>query len=136
MMKHIELSFLMITALLLLNSCRLEKERIDIRFENHSSNTICFLVDSRLFYYSDISGYYQLPECGNNRTTSIIPGDFQYYEVFNNVNSDSNIRIFALNVDTLNTYTWNEVREGNKYLKRYNVNYKDLGDINYTITFP
>jgi len=43
---------------------------------------------------------------------------------------------FVFSVDTLNKYSWEQIREGYKILKRYDLSIDDLDSLNWTITYP
>ncbi len=46
------------------------------------------------------------------------------------------LSVFIFSTDTLNRYSWDEVRSGNKILKRYDLSLDDLIQMNWTITYP
>ena len=46
------------------------------------------------------------------------------------------LMFYVFSVDTLNKYSWDEIREGYKILKRYDLSYEDLDSLNWTITYP
>jgi len=46
------------------------------------------------------------------------------------------LTIFIFSTDTLNKYSWNEVVEGYKVLKRYEINQQDLIDMGGAVTYP
>ncbi len=46
------------------------------------------------------------------------------------------IRIFILDVNTLNTYSWDQIRNENNILKRYDLKIIDLKKLNWIITYP
>lgn len=43
---------------------------------------------------------------------------------------------FVFSVETLNKYSWEEIREDYKILKRYDLSIKDLDSLDWTITYP
>lgn len=43
---------------------------------------------------------------------------------------------FLFSVDTLNKYSWKEIREDYKILKRYDLSISDLDSMNWTIIYP
>jgi hypothetical protein len=46
------------------------------------------------------------------------------------------LSVFIFHADTLNKYTWAEVRNGYKILKRYDLSLQNLQLLNYTIPYP
>ena len=43
---------------------------------------------------------------------------------------------YVFSVDTLEKYSWEEIREGYKILKRYDLSMDDLDSLDWTITYP
>lgn len=46
------------------------------------------------------------------------------------------LSVFIFHTDTLNNYSWEEVRDGYMILKRYDLSLEDLRDSDFTITYP
>lgn len=46
------------------------------------------------------------------------------------------LSVFIFHTDTLNKYTWGEVRDGYMILKRYDLSLEDLKQSNFTISYP
>lgn len=46
------------------------------------------------------------------------------------------LSIFIFHTDTLNKYSWEEVRDGYKILKRYDLSLEDIKSLNYKIPYP
>jgi hypothetical protein len=46
------------------------------------------------------------------------------------------LSVFIFHTDTLNKYTWEEVRDGYKILKRFDLSLKDLQYMDYTVKYP
>jgi hypothetical protein len=46
------------------------------------------------------------------------------------------LSVFIFHTDTLNKYSWEEVRDGYMILKRYDLSLEDLKQCNFTITYP
>jgi len=44
--------------------------------------------------------------------------------------------VFIFHSDTLKKYTWEDVRNGYKILKRYDLSLEDLKQMNWKITYP
>ena len=49
---------------------------------------------------------------------------------------DSLLMFYVFSVDTLEKYSWEEIREGYMVLKRYDLSITDLDSLNWTITYP
>ncbi len=60
---------------------------------------------------------------------------FEYKYLFDAIPSDT-ISVFILHADTINKYPWEEIRDGYKVLKRYDLSLEDLERMDYTITYP
>jgi hypothetical protein len=61
--------------------------------------------------------------------------DFKWEEVYSNLPKDT-MSVYIFHTDTLNKYSWEEVRNNNKILKRYDLSLDDLKQNNMTITYP
>lgn len=46
------------------------------------------------------------------------------------------LSVFIFHSDTLNKYSWDEVRDGYKILKRYDLSLDDFRRMDYTLTYP
>ncbi len=46
------------------------------------------------------------------------------------------LRVFILDQDTINKYTWEKIRSDYKILKHYDLLYSDLAKIKWKITYP
>ena len=46
------------------------------------------------------------------------------------------LHYFIIDLDTLNTYSWEEIKEGYKILQRYDLGGRDIESLNYTIPYP
>lgn len=128
-------------ALLLLSTCRFpESNGRSIKIVNNSNDTIAYFADERTYDPDYPTMFDELPE----RFFHIVPigpKDFFYDEIFfpveyfNNY-PDKKSKIYLFSMDTLNAYSYKEIREGYKYLKRYDLSYADMDRINWTITYP
>ena len=68
----------------------------------------------------------------------ISPGMESHYKwekVFQSFPKDT-LSVFIFHTDTLNKYTWEEVRDGYMILKRYDLSLYDLEKNHFTITYP
>ena len=46
------------------------------------------------------------------------------------------LSIFIFHVDILNRYTWEDIRQNYRILKRYDLSLKDLQKLDYTVPYP
>ena len=46
------------------------------------------------------------------------------------------ICVFILSQDTINKYTWDEIRDEYKIIKRYDLTEKNIKDMNWKINYP
>jgi len=60
---------------------------------------------------------------------------YSYSSLKENVWVDT-VSIFIFDVDTLNMYSWEEIRNGYKILQRYDMTYKEVQALQYEITYP
>ena len=58
------------------------------------------------------------------------------WEKFFQALPNDTLSVFIFHTDTLNKYTWGEVRDGYMILKRYDLSLEDLESMNWTITYP
>ncbi len=56
-------------------------------------------------------------------------------DIFNSLPKDT-LSIFIFHTDTLNKYSWEEVRNGYKILKRYDLSLQDIERLNYNVPYP
>jgi hypothetical protein len=67
------------------------------------------------------------------------PGFEQHYKswekFFQNLPYDT-LSVFIFHTDTLNKYTWGEVRSGYMILKRYDLSLEDLREMEFKIIYP
>ena len=129
-----------------LSSCcffeRPERRHQIIYIRNDSQIDIAFYPYSFL----PIGGCYPdtlLPKTNIGRYCSKI--EPQHYEAWSPDLTVKDIRdsykkdtliFFVFSVDTLNKYSWEEIREDYKILKRYDLSISDLDSMNWTIIYP
>ena len=152
-MKSVRLFLLLIV--FMLNSCRFFDKLSDsmnrsfqcVTVKNNSTMEIAFYAYS----FIPISGIYGVfyPD------TLLPPEDIGFYSIrirsmethtYRTRFETKNIRsrfgekdsliFFVFSVDTLNKYSWDEIREGYMVLKRYDLSITDLDSLNWTITYP
>jgi hypothetical protein len=66
---------------------------------------------------------------------SIYDSGIKWEEIFEDLPQDT-MSVYIFHTDTLNKYTWEEVRNGYMILKRYDLSLEDLESMNWTITYP
>jgi hypothetical protein len=71
----------------------------------------------------------------NKEIQSGIGSHLPWNQFFNNLPHDT-LSVFIFHTDTLNLYSWYEVRDGYKVLKRYDLSLQDVYDLNYEIYYP
>lgn len=124
---------------LLSSQCEMDKSYI-IRLINNSEHDIG--------YYFAMGGQYgtyypdSLPITNNyivyDMSKEIASGyesHLEWEKVFLAFPKDT-MSVFIFHTDTLNKYTWEDVRNGYMVLKRYDLSLDDLKRINFTITYP
>ncbi len=128
-MRSIYLFFAAAIVSLLFICCHCSEEA-NVLVQNNSDKAIGCYISS--YYYGENS----LPE--NEPTIKYVkrinPGKFYY-----NSTIDSPNIVYIFNSDTLDKYSWKEIRDGNKYLGIYrlnNCNLKIAPDLHYRIEYP
>jgi len=73
-----------------------------------------------------------------NVTIGPISKNSKYYYDFNRFLDTDTLCFFIIDSDTINKYTWEEVKDGYKILQRYDlpVNLKGLKQLNFLVTYP
>ena len=104
-----------------------------IRIFNNSSNAIGTMLG---YNYPDTS----VPK--DFLVGGVVPGDYRFLDtrgycddVFKSLPQDT-ISIFVFNIDTVSHYPWEEIRNGYKILKRYDLSQQDLDRMNWAVTYP
>lgn len=141
-MKKIRIYIAVGTVCLLFSSakCFTEVEEYKIAVYNEANHNI----DVLLSYGDPIYPDTLLPNRNYDKLMSVKPGSARYYgntltykKFIQQYNSDT-IILFIFYTDTLSKYSWDEVREGYKILKRYDISWQEMealkGDIHYPPT--
>ena len=103
--------------------------------ENKTNKTITFLVDK---YYPDTTLPDEEDKLNGVQPNSRSPYDFhekKWSDVFEKLPADT-LSIFIFSGDTLATYSWQEIRNSYKILRRYDLSRQDIESMNYTIIYP
>ena len=137
--------FLLIT-LFIISSCRKMWENFGdlpevIHIVNNSNDSIGYYVDDRKYNPEFPHMYDSLPNPIKGVVVTIKPkgGFFDNIDFPNSYFSrfpDKKLKIYLFNNDTLNKYSWKEIRESSNYLRRYDLSRQDLDSMNWRITYP
>lgn len=128
-MKFINYLFFLLL-LLVLTSCPDEADNnLSIRVKNNSEKDILFIRSGNK--YSECTSD-SLP---NINSGTVIKTNTSVYE--NLVLTKCNTYLFILSMDTVYKYSWKDIRDNNRYMKKYIIsNENDLKKIDYAITYP
>lgn len=143
-MKKLTIPICMLAISVMLSGCpdwSMDK-RYPLYIFNNSERGIGFylaLGGNNGTYYPDTI----LPKSNQNLISKKINPSSTYYcasgypwdEVINDLTSDT-MSIFIFHSDTLDKYSWDEVREGYKILQRYDLSLKDLQKLDWSVTYP
>jgi hypothetical protein len=72
----------------------------------------------------------------SNEKVILYNSHLKWEEIYKTFLPADTLSVFIFHTDTLNKYTWDEVRNGYKVLKRYDLSLDDLKQMNWTITYP
>jgi hypothetical protein len=102
-----------------------------IKIQNNTTDTIQF-YDSYVF--PDTTIINEKP-----RLIMAYPSKFSYLdskEKWEDILPSDTISIYILSKDTLNTYSWETIRNEYKILKRYDLSLQDLEMLHYEVPYP
>lgn len=120
---------------------------IDVDVKNESSNDIVVLIkekytldeDTLLSIDNSFPLYKEWQRISPKETGRNIWGEMNgcksWKEYYKNHNIKDYIYMYILDVDTLDNYSWSEIRDRNLVLARYDLTYKDL-DLFPTLYYP
>ena len=138
-MKYIMLVFLSIS--LMSNCCEKMMEKwYYIRVTNVSQNTVMVTAGYGRFSmnaYPDTTLPASVPSLDKiepMKHTNLTSG-FEWEKVIKDMPLDT-LSIYVFDEDTLNTYSWNQIKEGYKVLKRYDLSIDDLKRMNWNVAYP
>lgn len=110
---------------------RLVDHVYSIKIQNDSNDTL-------LFYES-----YNYPDTSINQNkpilTRVYPQDYSYLDSkkeWKEVLPKDTIVVFILSKDTVDQYSWDEIRSNYNILKRYDLGIQDLENNQWTIKYP
>ncbi len=132
----------LITMVLLLSFYKCESyERYVVYVENKANYSIgCYFAlggDSGTVYPDTmlpISNLYVAKEIKANSTYFKYSG-IKWEEIFEELPQDT-LSVFIFHTDTLKKYSWEEIRDDYKILKRYDLSLEDLEETDFMITYP
>lgn len=128
-----KMNILIILSMMLCGACceRLVDHVYSIKIQNDSNDTL-------LFYES-----YNYPDTSINQNkpilTRVYPQDYSYLDSkkeWKEVLPKDTIVVFILSKDTVDQYSWDEIRSNYNILKRYDLGIQDLENNQWTIKYP
>ena len=126
--------------LLAFNSCRFpESHGRAIKIYNNTVNTIAYTNDERSYDPNNPHMFDSLPEIGHYveiEPNSMFYDEIFFPDVFFNNYPDKKTKIYIFSLDTINKYTWKEIREKSNYLRRYDISHHEMDSMNWTINYP
>jgi hypothetical protein len=102
-----------------------------IKIQNNTAEVIQFYAS---YTYPDTTIVNEKP-----RLKIAYPSSYSYWdskEKWEDILPSDTISMYILSKDTVDKYSWDLIRSGNKILKRYDLSIKDLEKQNWTITYP
>ena len=135
-----------------LKTCRFPDEGYMLLVENNTNHIIALFVEETSYPDTSIieikpivfQGRYCLtidakPELFFVQPNSINTHDLCYrgrLEDRYRFNKIEKLSVFIFHNDTIDKYTWEEVREDYMVLKRYDLSLKDFQNLDFTVTYP
>lgn len=110
-------------------------------FKNNANHSIqVYLNDDEnfVFLYPDTTISIQdgIVEVISSEKKAVAGGSAQWKSTFDVTAPNDTMSIFILHTDTLARYSWTEVQNKYKILKRYDLSLGDLERLDFTITYP
>lgn len=102
-----------------------------IKIQNNTTDTIQFYAS---YVYPDTTIINEKP-----RLKMAYPSKYSYLdskEKWEDILPSDTISIYILSKDTVDKYSWDLIRSGNRILKRYDLSVKDLEKQNWIVTYP
>ena len=143
-MKTTFISMTLLSILLITVCSKCEKAAMDYSYEINLINN----AEHSIGYYFATGGEYgtfypgSLPETNEyviyDISKVLRPGyesHLEWKDFFQALPEDT-LSVFIFHTDTLNKYTWEEVRDNYMILKRYDLSLEDLEQLDFTITYP
>ena len=140
-MKRIKILLLFICIILICAKC-------ESPFESEYTIDLVNNAEYPIGYYFAVGGRYgtyypdSLPETNEyvmyDIRKVVSPGVISHYswDKFFETLPYNTLSLFIFSTDTLNKYSWEEIRDGYKILKRYDFSQDDLESMKWIITYP
>lgn len=140
-MKNIKIIATIISIFVLTNSCEEFMEKwYAIKIQNNTDKVIFVSVGC------DKYGLFSYPDTILNTTKpsllSVSPNDYNYlrssikWEEIVKEQPEGKLSLYFFNSDTINSYDWAHIKDGNRVMKRIDLSLEDLERMNWTITYP
>jgi hypothetical protein len=141
MKKNMNIIATIISIFVLSNSCEKVMEKwYTIKIQNNTDKVIFVSAGCDkygLFSYPDTiltttkpSLLSVSPNDYNNLRSSII------WEEIVKEQPEGKLSIYFFNSDTINSYDWAQIKDGNRVMKRIDLSVEELENMNWTITYP
>lgn len=133
-----------LSSILLITTCSQCEHAMDYSYEIKLINNAGHSIGYYFAAGGDYGTFYpdSLPEANNyimyDISKVLRPGfesHLNWEKFFQTLPYDT-LSVFIFHTDTLNKYTWEEVKDGYKILRRYDLSQEDLQEMDYTITYP
>lgn len=141
MKKSIKIIVTIISIFVLSSSCEnLMEKWYTIKIQNNTDKVIFVSAGCArygLFSYPDTILTTSKPSL-----LSVSPNDFNYltssikWEEIVKEQPEAKLSIYIFNSDTINSYDWAQIKNGNKVMKRMDFSIEELENKNWTIVFP
>ncbi|NDW19891.1 hypothetical protein D0T53_13410 [Dysgonomonas sp. 216] len=135
MKKIIYLSIISTLLLFTLTSCPVEEVNREVWLKNNSDVDIFFSLN---FYDFNSTPCDSITLPPNKEGIIINKGEKGRIGLIGLIigSKCDSVKIFVLDADTVNTYSWKQIREKNKILKRYDLTFSRLEKMGWTVTYP
>ena len=139
-MKKIKKYSIVVIICLLFNSSTCTLQYYTITVHNNTNHNISVLVSLGNPLYPDTllpvpEHFSRINPIRPGVTASVVPIETSFKQFIQFYGSDT-IIIFIFHTDTLNKHTWDEIREGYKILKRYDISWQEMEELNGMISYP
>lgn len=120
-------------AVLLFNTCKFPDEQHYIIVNNNANHMISLYVGEN---YPDTSIVQTKPHLWTVQPNSSFDDVSEWGTWKERFSKTEKLSVFIFHTDTLNKYTWEEVRDNYMILKRYDLSLDDLKQCDFTVTYP
>jgi hypothetical protein len=128
------MKILFFLGILLLKACEAPDVQHYFEINNNANHTISYYVGES---YPDTLIIQTKPVLKTVQpNSSFEESDWGTWEELFSQIEGNKISVFIFHTDTLNKYSWEEVRDGYKVLKRYDLSLEDLKESDFIITYP